>query len=113
MKDIKQKIINILDDKLIPCYGGLDYETPDIQGKDVAAIEIVKLFTTPDVGFSLLDEETASEPIQNALYATSKLTIDQCNNMTEGILQYIKDAGFEIVKGNEAKQPNKADYNIN
>ena len=58
----------------------------------------VKLFAIPDVRLSLPDEDV-SEPIQNALYATNAFTTDQCSNITDGILLYLKDAGFEIVKG--------------
>jgi hypothetical protein len=46
-----------------------------------------------------LPDEDVSEPIQNALYATNAFTTDQCSNITDGILLYLKDAGFEIVKG--------------
>lgn len=42
--DKKQKIIDILYSKLIPCYGGLEHDRPDIEGHDAAAEEIVKLF---------------------------------------------------------------------
>ena len=55
-----------------------------------------------DVRLSLPDIEAVSEPIQNALYATRNFTTDQCSTLTDGILLYLKDAGFEIIKGNEA-----------
>ena len=45
------------------------------------------------------DMETASEPIQNALYAAG-FTTEQCDQLTDGILQYIEDAGLFIVKTN-------------
>lgn len=61
-------------------------------------IKAVKNLCISDVRLSLPDEDV-SEPIQNALYATNAFTTDQCSNITDGILLYLKDAGFEIVKG--------------
>lgn len=43
-------------------------------------------------------EEEIREPIQNALYATGTFTTDQCSNITDGILLYLKEAGFKVVK---------------
>jgi len=54
-----------------------------------------------DVRLSLLEEEKR-EPIENALYATVQMTIDQSTDLAEGILTYIKDHGYDIVKINEA-----------
>ena len=56
-----------------------------------------------DGGYAVLSEiiadiETASEPIQNALYATGRFTTEQCDDLADGILQYIKDAGLFIGK---------------
>jgi len=31
------------------------------------------------------------EPIENALYATGKFTTDECMELTEGIIQYVKE----------------------
>ncbi|MDP8267143.1 MAG: hypothetical protein P9L97_00320 [Candidatus Tenebribacter davisii] len=45
-----------------------------------------------------LGVETISEPIQNALYATERFCLNQVNQLTEGILQYLDDANFKIVK---------------
>ncbi len=42
--------------------------------------------------------EEISEPIQNALYATDRLTTDQCTDLAEGILIYLKDSDFKVVK---------------
>lgn len=56
--------------------------------------------TTRDEGLSevITDIEIASEPIQNALYSTGRFTTEQCDELADGILQYIKDAGFFIGK---------------
>jgi len=43
-------------------------------------------------------EEEAREPIQNALYATNQLTTHDCDVITNGIIQYLHESGFEIVK---------------
>jgi len=45
----------------------------------------------------ILDEEMA-EPVQDALYATGRFTIDECNVLTEGILMYIKERGIINLK---------------
>lgn len=45
-----------------------------------------------------LSEEDVREPIQNALYATNKFLTDECTELADGILNYLKDAGFKIVK---------------
>lgn len=50
-----------------------------------------------DVGGSLTDE-TIYEPIQNALYTTGNFTTEQCDQLTEGILQYIEDYKLKIVR---------------
>lgn len=48
-----------------------------------------------------LDDEVAGTPIRDALYATRAFTTDDCDSLADGILQYIKDAGFSIVGGND------------
>jgi len=48
----------------------------------------------------ILDEEMA-EPVQDALYATGRFTIDECNVLTEGILMYIKERGIINLKSRE------------
>lgn len=52
--------------------------------------------TIPGVMPSLPDKETVSEPIQNALFATGKINTEQADNITNGILTYLNDAGFAI-----------------
>jgi hypothetical protein len=46
----------------------------------------------------IADIETACEPITNALYATGRFTTEQCDQLADGILQYIKDYGLIIYK---------------
>ena len=53
---------------------------------------------------STVDDESAKEPIQSALYATNKFTVDDCSVLSEGILQYIKDAGYSITSNEYASQ---------
>ena len=48
-----------------------------------------------------LDDETTVTPIQDALYATGRFSTDDCSNLADGILQYIKDAKMSIVGGND------------
>lgn len=58
--------------------------------------------TIPVVSGSLpLDDEDVLEPIQNALYATHAFSLDDCTGLASGILSYLKEAGFAIVRGND------------
>ena len=72
---------------MIQCEHG-NYSECDLCG------DIVKRF--------FVDMETASEPVQNALYAAG-FTTEQCDLLADGILQYIKDYGLSIVKTNVNK----------
>ena len=52
----------------------------------------------PDV---LSDEEIREEirePIENAIYATNRFLTTEATDLAEGIIQYIKDAGYSIVR---------------
>jgi hypothetical protein len=50
------------------------------------------------VGGSLLSDEEMREPIENALYATKRFLTTQATYLAEGIIEYLKDAGFKIVR---------------
>jgi hypothetical protein len=50
------------------------------------------------VSGSLLSDEEMREPIENALYATKRFLTTQATDLAEGILEYIKDAGYTIVR---------------
>jgi hypothetical protein len=52
----------------------------------------------PLVSGSLLSDEEMREPIENALYATKRFLTTQATDLAEGILEYIKDAGYTIVR---------------
>ena len=52
----------------------------------------------PIVSGSLLSDEEMREPIENALYATKRFLTTQATELAEGILDYLKDAGFTIVR---------------
>lgn len=43
-------------------------------------------------------DDLAKETIQNALFATGKLQTWDCEEVCDGILLYLKDAGLQIVK---------------
>ena len=43
-------------------------------------------------------DEEMREPIENALYATKRFLTTQATDLAEGILEYLKDAGFTIVR---------------
>lgn len=94
---MKEKILKTLESwKIEDSVTGV--ECIDATNFEIIAEELAILFAIPDVRLSLPDEDV-SEPIQNALYATNAFTTDQCSNITDGILLYLKDAGFDIVKG--------------
>lgn len=40
---------------------------------------------------SQISDEEIKEPIQDALYATNKFTTDECDELSNGILQYLKE----------------------
>jgi len=52
----------------------------------------------PDVRLSLPSEEDIREPIQSALYATRRFLTDECTELADGILTYLNDYGFKIVR---------------
>ena len=56
---------------------------------------ILSLF---DVSKLLPSEEEIREPIQNALYATRNFFTDECTELSIGILEYLQDAGFKVVR---------------
>ena len=43
-------------------------------------------------------KEEILEPIQNALYATGRFIPEECTELALGILQYIEDAGYSVIK---------------
>jgi len=45
-----------------------------------------------------LTDEEIREPIENALYATKHFLPSQATDLANGIIQYIKEAGFKIVR---------------
>ena len=46
----------------------------------------------------IIMNKEAHEPIEDALYATGNFTTGECEQLTEGIIRYILDAGYVIVK---------------
>ena len=51
-----------------------------------------------DLAIPSLGDEDIKEPIQNALFATNSFTVDECTKLSDGILMYLKDAGYKVVK---------------
>ena len=62
------------------------------------AKKLENLFAIPDVRLSLLSEEDIREPIQSALYATRHFLTDECTELADGILTYLNDYGFKVVR---------------
>lgn len=67
-----------------------------IETSDIEAINQALLLY--DVSGSVLSDEEMREPIENALYATKRFLTTQATDLAEGILEYLKDAGFTIVR---------------
>ena len=44
------------------------------------------------------NQEEISTLIQDALHATGRISVEQCDQLTSGMLEYINQAGFRIVK---------------
>lgn len=51
-----------------------------------------------NVSVSVLSDEEMREPIENALYSTNRFLTTQATDLAEGIIQYIKDAGYTIAR---------------
>ncbi len=60
--------------------------------------EQVKNCSIPVVSISLPSDEEIREPIQNALYSTDRLTTDQCTELAYGILAYLNESDFKVVR---------------
>jgi hypothetical protein len=56
--------------------------------------EVVKLFPT----ISLPSEEEVREPIENALHGTGNFFTYECTKLASGILEYLNDHGYKIVR---------------
>jgi hypothetical protein len=80
---LERQIIDELSERQTPTK---DKAQPDSKALHIA--DVSKLFDFNDV----------FAPIEDALYATNSFTTDQARNIAEGIVQYIKDAGFDIIK---------------
>ena len=72
---------------------GVTWCEDKINDSDICYIRAGKYYTP-----SVLVEEEKREPIENALYATGKFTTSQATELAQGILQYIKEAGYTIVR---------------
>lgn len=51
-----------------------------------------------DDSCSFHSEKEIREPIQNALYATGNFLTDECTELATGILEYLQDAGYKVVR---------------
>lgn len=65
------------------------------KGYIVAPVENKEVLVEGDKG---TPDDLAKETIQNALFATGKLQTWDCEEVCDGILLYLKDAGLQIVK---------------
>jgi hypothetical protein len=99
-------------DSIVPAKYQDVYQKVFVDGKDVfeAARELGVTIDTVRVHKAKLeqlikeekedDRESQREPIENALYATGKfksMTPEQCSILSNGIIDYLNDAGFKIV----------------
>ena len=65
--------------------------------KDAEAEQLTKL-TKPDGSGSSPNLEEIRAPFQEALYATGNLTVEQCDNIADRILQCVNEAGLKVVR---------------
>lgn len=89
--------IKWLENKIEVCL-----EDKDLQREHWAFCQALKKYRElalrqPPVSGSVLSNEEMREPIEDALYATQRFLTTEATDLAEGILEYIKDAGFTIV----------------
>jgi hypothetical protein len=94
MKTERQIIIEVLN-----CYKD-NLGVIDSYKFNSVALDIINELCASQLPVVTDEEETESilEPIQNALYATRRLSQDNCIDLSVGILEYIRDAGFKVVR---------------
>jgi hypothetical protein len=86
--DPEMKTILLLSGYVRELSKGADYETTTYK----LAETLVKVFSRSP------SDEDIREPIQNAIYATGRFTTDQCTEFADGILTYLNEAGFKVVR---------------
>ena len=70
---------------------------PMITDTDMLLSELIRRFEAICSKEDVTNEDLR-EPIENALYATNRFNTGDCTELAKGILEYIKDAGFKIVR---------------
>jgi hypothetical protein len=63
----------------------------DKDGNEVTDFDVIKDDSSSLPGLKRMSDEYL-EPIQNALYATNRFTTDECEQIAEGILNYINES---------------------
>lgn len=96
-KLIKEEIAKLHTAKGVKVNPKLDSDLGEQIVADICG-KVVKKCRIADVGVSVLSDEEMREPIENALYATRRFLTTQATDLAEGIIQYIKDAGYIIVR---------------
>jgi hypothetical protein len=85
--------------RLLRCFKRTELSEQDVTDALLKLIESSKVvLPQADVRLSLPSDEDIREPIQNALYATRHFLTDQCTELADGILDYLNDAGFKVVR---------------
>lgn len=100
MEEIKQKVEDLELALNYVCYDAdLIPKLQTVWQKLELLQEVVnKKCNIPHVSISLPSDEEIREPIQNAIYATGSYTTDQCTEFADGILTYLNEAGFKVVR---------------
>ena len=77
-----------------------EVKTSGKQNKEPKPIDTTSSQTIakPIVSGSLLGLDEVRQPFQDALYATGRFSTEQCEQLTDGLLQYIDDAGLAVVR---------------
>lgn len=72
--------------------------TTDEKSANVDAMHVKPNLHKTNASGSIISDEEMREPIENALYATKRFLTTEATELSEGILEYLKNAGFTIVR---------------
>lgn len=77
---------------------GWDFSSDYLDDEEIAGFYEVVDATAKVISEEMKHEEQSKEPIENALYATKRFLTSQASDLAEDILQYLKEAGYIIIK---------------
>ncbi len=95
-RDNKMTVLEVAD--MLAAYSVEISNTEEIAEKGLVQLKHARLIKNAVVSISLPSDEEIREPIQNALYSTDRLTTDQCTELAYGILAYLNESDFKVVR---------------